>query len=137
MKATFKHSVDVLVKAYLNGTLQHCNCRACAVGNLIVAGGHTFADGIAASWMVMLVDKERGGSDIKYEESDAMNQIRATGYSIKEIDLIERAFESTFEWKYTDDEMFNGLMAVVDQLALIHKVDLSTKESAKLQFVKQ
>jgi hypothetical protein len=32
--------------------------------------------------------------------------------------------------------MLNGLMKVVDVLADIHGVDLSVKESAKLQFVK-
>jgi hypothetical protein len=37
MKATFENSVDVLVKAYLNDTLEHGQCHACAVGNLICA----------------------------------------------------------------------------------------------------
>ena len=35
MKATFSNTVDILVKAYLNDTLRHCNCYACAVGNII------------------------------------------------------------------------------------------------------
>ena len=36
MKATFENSVSVLVRAYMNDTLIHGNCFACAVGNLIV-----------------------------------------------------------------------------------------------------
>lgn len=31
MKATFENSVDVLVKAYMNGTLMHGDCERCAV----------------------------------------------------------------------------------------------------------
>lgn len=35
MKATFEKSIDILVKAYLNDTLKHGSCRACAVANLL------------------------------------------------------------------------------------------------------
>ena len=35
MKASFENSVDVLVKAYMNDTLVHMACTACAVGNLV------------------------------------------------------------------------------------------------------
>lgn len=38
MKATFQNTVDILVKAYLNDTLQHGNCYACAVGNIVADG---------------------------------------------------------------------------------------------------
>lgn len=31
----FNHTVNVLVKAYLEGTLEHGNCYACAVGNIV------------------------------------------------------------------------------------------------------
>lgn len=34
----FNHSVNVLVKAYLNNTLAHSTCYACAVGNLVADG---------------------------------------------------------------------------------------------------
>lgn len=34
----FNHSVNVLLKAYLNDTLVHENCYACAVGNLVADG---------------------------------------------------------------------------------------------------
>jgi hypothetical protein len=33
----FNHTVNVLVKAYLNDTLRHNNCYACAVGNMIAS----------------------------------------------------------------------------------------------------
>jgi hypothetical protein len=35
MKPTFSNTIDILVKAYLNDTLQHESCSACAVGNLV------------------------------------------------------------------------------------------------------
>ncbi len=38
MKAEFSKTVDILVKAYLNDTLKHGSCYACAVGNIIANG---------------------------------------------------------------------------------------------------
>lgn len=37
-RPSFDHTVGVLVKAYLNDTLDHGNCYACAVGNLVADG---------------------------------------------------------------------------------------------------
>ena len=37
MTATFENTVDILVRAYLDGTLFKGNCCACAVGNLCAA----------------------------------------------------------------------------------------------------
>jgi len=33
--ASFENTVDILVKAYINDTLEHNNCYACAVGNIV------------------------------------------------------------------------------------------------------
>ena len=33
----FHETVGILVKAYLNDTLEHTNCHACAVGNMIAS----------------------------------------------------------------------------------------------------
>lgn len=140
-RPTFSQTVDVLVKAYLNDTLEHGNYCACAVGNLI-------ADAVGAE--IVLKHNHRNYAS-KYEWSHpeysgdewflkingCENQIKASGYSYSEIWVIEKAFESTRFMEGNDDEiMFMGLMAVVDVLASIHNVDLSTKEQAKLLFVK-
>ena len=159
-KATFEHSVDVLVKAYLNDTLVHGNCYACAVGNLVCHGmGFIMAKGINESnrfvhWVGQkypgwpngwggVVSSDFGEDDdgntiieqeidIDYFKGIAMIQIESTGYTVDQIAQIEYAFESA---RITDgDVMFKGLLAVVDVLAEIHGVDLSVKEQAVGRF---
>lgn len=146
MKATFENSVNVLVKAYLNGTLLHCDCQACAVGNLV-----------ADSRGYNILDTEHGyatwkNSKNKYVLSiwqdavwglgDHNSDTKRTGYSVRQLSEIENAFEHcerpTGRPVYDNDDewMFNGLMAVVDVLADIHGIDLTTKEEAKKLFVK-
>ena len=61
-------------------------------------------------------------------------QAEATGYTIYQLNAIERAFEGVDE--LATDRMFLGLMAVVDVLAEIHGIDLKQREEAKLLFVK-
>lgn len=131
MKATFENSVDVLVSAYLHDELEHGDCAACAVGNLVKAQCGTF-DSSSFNWYDFAIVKRRNSA--LYSEKNiqfAKDQIKATGYTIKQIIAIENAFERASP---CGDYMFNGLMAVVDVLADIHQVDLSTKESAVLQF---
>jgi hypothetical protein len=152
MKPTFEQTVDVLVRAYMNDELAHRICSACAVGNIVAAalgtrpkviGGPTvfdnnlFEDGTRTDWYDAMIGSHCRGID----------QIHKTGYTVSEIKQIEHAFEHApgepegdgmFPGKTTDPVwMFNGLMAVVDVLAEIHGVDLTAKESAKLQFVKK
>lgn len=144
MKATFENSVDVLVKAYFNDTLEHENCYACAVGNLVCAAkGYSYVndgglitdsalknlDATGANWFDAIMDDGDG-----YLSRDAKSEISATGYTAKQIIAIEQAFESVDQLDSEDDWMFNGLMAVVDVLAEIHGVDLSTKQAAIGQF---
>jgi hypothetical protein len=65
--------------------------------------------------------------------------IESTGYSFDEIWAIEKAFESARRYHYfetKDEEMFQGLMNVLDVLAEIHGVNVETVSEAKLQFVK-
>ncbi len=142
MKATFEHSVDVLVKAFLNDTLQHCNCHACAVGNLIADANELVYD---REWCSIIVAKEKDGKSFPmdwYGSEDAIGEERgkkemlSTGYQPHEIWKIERAFESAVEGT-KDERMYDGLMRVVEALADIHKVDLSVKEEAKSMFVKE
>lgn len=80
---------------------------------------------------------------MEHRAADKQQIIRAaylmidqTGYSEVELAKIEFAFESADEGSTEDENMFNGLMAVVDVLAEIHGVDLTSKEQAKKLFVK-
>lgn len=131
----FNHTVNVLVQAYLNNTLLHLDCEACAVGNIIRASGYRFKDAEHSTNWLSLIHKEcRMGTLPINNQLDAEEQVRVTGYSVAELHLIEKAFESSCF--AIEDSMFNGLMAVVDVLADIHGVDLTVKENAKALFVK-
>lgn len=152
MKASFENSVSVLVRAYMSDELVHGVCSACAVGNLIAHSigtrprlehpsiprfsHHEFDDGTKTFWRYVFMTGEYG-QDINASEytGDAKVQIDATGYTWQELAKIEKAFECA-EGRYgsKDAWMFNGLMAVVDVLAEIHGIDLSTKEAAIGQF---
>lgn len=142
MEATFENSVDVLVKAYLNDTLQRGECHACAVGNLIQSGvGRLFTECEKDElrfhqngWVKVFITMSHNSHYQRPEnyKGIAKIQIDATGYSWQDLAKIEFAFESA---PRTGDEMFNGLMAVVDVLAEIHGVDLTVKENAVGMFV--
>ena len=142
-KATFEHSVDVLVKAYLNDTLEHMECHACAVGNLVADAlnvkimkdkyGCIWEVGKMPYWydVIGLGSVNHGHRNILKAQREA----DATGYSLEELAKIEHAFENASDPNGSRDGfdelwMFNGLLAVVDVLAEIHNVDLSVKEQA-------
>lgn len=152
MKASFEHSVDVLVKAYIKGTLEHGSCRACAVGNLVAdaQGIELIIDNNSLLTKIgvipNIIPNKYGKSlfhwsslvDINgYGNKDqGLVEIESTGYTVDEIIAIERAFERCEFSLNKDQWMLNGLYAVVDVLAEIHNVDLSIKEEAKELFVK-
>lgn len=139
-KPTFDNTVNILVKAYFNDTLEHLNCSACAVGNIIadacnfkyVRRKHLcvqwkWKDGQIPKWY----DKDNSTDKAVVIDCD---QTKATGYSTKELQRIEHAFEGVAY--YGPDAMFNGLMAVIDVLADIHGIDLTQKEESKKLFQK-
>lgn len=152
MKATFQNTVDILVKAYLNNTLEHGDCGACAVGNLVSAAigpfeamppylenGKVAEEGIG--WPNVFCTIENGYQIIRSNKYEglAKEQIDSTGYSRQDLARIEEAFEyhnHTYTRLDEDQAMFEGLMAVVDVLADIHGINLEAKESAKALFVK-
>lgn len=144
----FNETVSILVKAYLNNTLEHGNCHACAVGNIIASKmgisitegryGMVWPDGNDPVWFDAIWIGEVLPHKITIEIA---KQYESTGYTGSELAKIEYAFEncerSDDVYDSLDPEyMFNGLMAVVDVLAEIHSIDLTVKESAKLMFVK-
>lgn len=148
-RPSFDHTVSILVKAYLNDTLEHGKCEACAVGNIVHAAGfpryntgecEAMKPDSCGNWKGVFVttggiQKMRHAVDKDWEQI-GLRMIEATGYTVEELAWVEYAFETAPKGKSDDDWMLNGLMTVVDVLASIHNVDLSTKEQAKLLFVK-
>jgi hypothetical protein len=157
MKATFDHSVKVLLKAYLNDTLAHGNCYACAVGNLVLdACGYEYVkardvqtmhakmllsdtllwrDNLVQWHDVFMTCNKNQHINPNGYAGNAKNQIDSTGYNWKELSRIEFAFETANQGNSEDDYMFNGLMAVIDVLAEIHNIDLVTVKETKEMFV--
>jgi hypothetical protein len=160
----FFDTVGILVEAYLNETLMHGECCACAVGNILAAKlnckvqsridflgeWHTYwqrgDDEVRPLWPLVFTSKTDGSQfqNPKSYMGSTKSQIDRSGYTWQELAIIESAFERAAhydsEGKLLNDPeeaMFNGLMNVVEQLASIHLIDLSTRESAKLLFVKQ
>lgn len=149
MKATFENTVDILVKAYLNDTLKHGNCAACAVGNIVAKSleykvqGHSWLKNnksIIPEWdLVFCTAFFKQDVDETFYFGTAKKQIDSTGYTWRELSRIEKAFESirckSEDWN-SDEHMLKGLFAVVDELAIIHGINLEQKEEAKLMFTK-
>jgi hypothetical protein len=137
----YSKTISILVKAYLNDTLETGDCNKCAVGNLCSAAGFppaTMGDDIsirptAASWAVVFrtydVDEEQTIWMEEYKDIPKL-VIKSTGYTLKQLQKIEFAFEKKGK------DMFAGLMAVIDILGEIHEVEKETTEETKKLFVK-
>lgn len=143
--ALYKKTVDILFQAYFNDTLQLGNCYACAVGNIIAANKGwkylvdnttdlkyywesepvnvyaVFGRPVDHLWLKAI----RGGSVCGVAINPAIiDQVTATGYSFRELSVIEHAFENATDWGLSEDEnMFNGLVAVLEVLKDIHQVE--------------
>lgn len=158
MKATFESTVDVLVKAYLNDTLEHGSCEACAVGNIVHAAGFKRYGNLAfkdmpkdscGNWKALFVTYSDGVQRIRKRDTEKYwnydpewvsigeKMVASTGYTDDELAQVEFAFETADKGKNDDEWMFNGLMSVVDVLAKIHSVSLEQKSAAKAMFVKE
>jgi hypothetical protein len=148
MQATFENSVAVLTKAYFNDTLQNCRCHSCAVGNLVASGiGVTVErapDNGFLTWSSEIpywsyfTDPSAGYYTSPFNLEAATLQVAATGYTPQELVRIEIAFETAYlkvSVRSSPQEMlYLGLMAVVDVLAEIHGVDLTTQQATKTTF---
>lgn len=145
----FNHTVNVLVKAYLKGTLEHGNCFACAVGNLVTdANNCTFTRGrgFGLTWKNGHPHWLDGVKFGQIKDSDnleaAKKQAESTGYTLEEIAKIECAFEYGYPVDFSSPspksyDGYLGLMRVVDVLADIHGISLEQKSEAKAMFVKE
>lgn len=142
MEATFQNSVNVLVKAYMDDTLNRMDCTRCAVGNLMRAAG------VQKVWT-----KNNGTNWSAARDPQMFNlelaklEFEMVGYSADDVVRIESAFMgwdipligfngNVNEWNEEKRDIFKGLLRTVDVLAEIHGIDLTEKESAKALFVK-
>ncbi len=158
----YNKTVDILVQAYLNDTLEHNNCYACAVGNLVTANcGYTYDKNNRSMsgrfgwahenfynhttvnkttlWASVFTTTEDGQALRKENfKGEALRQINSTGYSLKELMKIEYAFERAKFGDSRDSHMFNGLMAVIEVLDQIHEnTDAAITTTVKNRFNKQ
>lgn len=149
----FHKTVGILVNAYMNDTLRHFNCCACAVGNIVAANcgikymkaenddrkkyGIVYDyfsgkyDPRIESWFEILMDKHS-------LSETCLSQIESTGYSIKEILKIEKAFEKANPSQHpeVDTTGYLGLMSVLDTLMIIHEANEEEITEAKALFLK-
>lgn len=156
-QAKFDHTVQVLVQAYLNDTLEKDNCQACAVGNLIAhAAGAVYvrktsnyngdllleAQPRIVDWLGAICTSEDCDQQLDKRVYLAQPGIKAafdsTGYSFEELAQIEYAFEShdgDNPLASDAERQYAGLMGVVDVLAEIHGLDLTAATQAKALFI--
>lgn len=145
-KKLYNKTINILVNAYFNNTLEHGMCTMCAVGNLVAANmGYTFKNNTWNNgagytfprWnnVHMYTDDEQKFDLSKYVDT-AKKEIDSTGYSPLETAAIELAFETANKGKSKDEYMFNGLMAVVNALDKIHEnIDVEITTTSKNKFV--
>ena len=142
-KKLFEKTVNILVKAYKNGTLKHQLCQACAVGNIIAyfnpeikrIGDLPCSDYV---WFDVVMSFRQLKRDYDSENYDrGLKHIRQTSYSIADISTIEQSFERADKGDSEESYMFNGLMSVVDCLMIIHEANETETIYAKSLFVKE
>lgn len=129
MTQRFRNAFDALTSAYVNGTLQHDNCTACAVGNIATYSGVDL-NKAGPIWYNYILDRRESFVDRRDGFKSAMQVVKRTGYKIDEIDRIESTFEGTVKDYLldSDDEdqaQYQGLIKVVELLAELDDLDMS------------
>lgn len=148
----YQKTVDILVQAYFNDTLEHGNCAACAVGNIIAANNEIdFKRGDSTpclfwdnkrlpvwGWIFQTDrDKKRQRFSPESYIGEMKAEIDSSGYDLYDLRKIEYAFEMAEKGNSEEDYMFNGLMAVIEVLDTIHKnKDSETTINSKKRFEK-
>jgi hypothetical protein len=142
----FQHSVNILIKAYLNDSLIFGACAACACGNLISGNLNvSIINPHCTIWRKedgkrVVVNWGNYDFPTDFEDVEEISSKQATGYTDFELRRIENAFEyaNPAHLPNSEKDMFIGLVAVFNELASIHQVDLTTKTEAleALQAVK-
>lgn len=161
MKTTerFNKAIKALVTAFFEETLAKGNCAACAVGNIVEEAlefkpckrivafpnyyGHynegeqleKVVDYPNSKWRHVFCTNNRLSQKMDLSKYSGLVKdcIDSTGYSVKELALVERSFENATSIFYHDyshsskkeimEDQFNGLMAVVDVLCEIEGYD--------------
>jgi hypothetical protein len=140
----YKKTVDILYQAYFNNTLEHGNCKACAVGNLVACNsGYRIArmlNGkllwldrtgrkVDSTWGDVfrtppkrLFRSQKQIIDLENFFGSSESQILSTGYNVDELARIEFSFETASKGKSDEDYMYNGLAAVLEVLKQIHNI---------------
>jgi hypothetical protein len=136
-KEQFDWAIKVLVKAYFNDELKKGICGKCAVGSL-VADACKYEGIWDVHWVfVHMVNEISREQEFNHplqqnvvRRMKGLEQIESTGYTWQETAKIELAFENGGE------DMFDGLMSVVDCLIEIHEGNEQDKVEAKEMFVR-
>jgi len=105
----FENAVNRLVNAYFKGTLEPGACAKCAVGNIC-------GEEYTSMWYsaLLCVREDISIGDFERKVIDGLRV--STGYSIHEIDQIEKAFEKNTTLEDTEENQYKGLCAVFDKL---------------------
>lgn len=132
----FERAVKALVQAFFNDTLAKEDCTMCAVGNICEGKKDWSAVFITTTHFGQFIAEDCYVNDYQYRNGDIYHPkqvIDKTGYTWQELAKVEAAFESNTRipkqvyYKYSKTEImedqFNGLMAVVDVLCEIDKID--------------
>jgi hypothetical protein len=143
----YRKTVDILYAAYFNDTLEHGNCAACAVGNMVAAGcGYSVikdmqgksawnTDGPRYSWnnLFTTVNGQQSVHNLYRQDPYVRYEIASTGYPWYELAKIEYAFETADAGTNEEDYMFNGLVAVLEVLKQLHEVEDDTIEISRFK----
>lgn len=147
-KELYEKTVNILLDAYNKGMLEHGNCTACAVGNMVQQAcgyNHQLNYDGDLSWIeafpewrfvFLTYEKYQELSESSYSGL-AKEQIDSTGYTWKQLAEIEYAFESSISntkegynfWRRAENQkqgQFIGLTAVLKVLKEIHETEPET-----------
>jgi len=116
----YKKTVDILLAAHKNNTLNQGSCRSCAVGNLIYANINNTDEWEETDWYRTFIFKVGDISEDRVKR--ATDQVKSTGYTIPQIIRIERAFEN------------NEILGVIDVLQAIHETTDEETQTTKNLF---
>lgn len=143
----FEKAYNALVDSYFNETLAKGTCTACAVGNIVTAalGGEIIPTSIKGRFTNTTPEQSEywyhmfwssGGKQASYIKDypeDSKKLQKLTGYTARELAKVEFAFENNTKIRSDDyyctdeqeilEDQYNGLVAVVDVLLSLEKME--------------
>lgn len=123
----FERAIRKLVRAFFDDELLKGRCRYCAVGNMC-DNQYEWSLVFNTPQRPRLVGKEiilEQDIDLLFYRDSSKEVIDSTGYTVLELARVESAFERAEEVgdKNSLQSQFNGLMAVVDVLCDIERIE--------------